>query len=240
MLKLKDTEFLTLVPDYENLDAYVAAEVALHAKAKQTALLTGQPPPAFPSMTAPNAGYPAATPSAYSSSPQQPMQRPGPPTAAAGAALSGQPPNLSNLITSLDGPSLQKLLSAMQQSPHGGSAGPGSAQSPAGAPDLSALLSSINKSPSAGPTQQSPYGQQPQPGYGYSAGHQPSMVPPQQHPQHQQQPQQYGGYAQGMYAQSGGQPPMGGYQQQQGQGPQPTPEQVQSIMARLAARKPGT
>jgi hypothetical protein len=45
--------------------------------------------------------------------PQAPQQQP----AAAAAAGSGATPNLANLITSLDGPTLQKLLGALQQQP---------------------------------------------------------------------------------------------------------------------------
>ena len=85
--------------------------------------------------------------------PQQPQQAAG-------------PPNLTNLITSLDGPALQKLLGAMSQSPQT----PQTPQHPQvqtqQQPDLAALL--------AGVTRQQPQ----QPGYSY--------VVPQQPPQQQQ------------------------------------------------------
>ena len=95
--------------------------------------------------------------SQYGQPPPQPIpsQQPQP----AGA------PNLANLITSLDGPALQKLLGAMSQSPQ-------TPQHPhvqgQQQPDLATLLGGANRQP-------------PPPQQGYSYG-----VPPQQPPQQQQ------------------------------------------------------
>lgn len=96
-----------------------------------------------------------------------------------------QQPGLANLITSLDGPALQKLLSAMQQSPTTPQQPQAQhpLQSPASGqqPDLQALLGTITNQQQQGPLPQQPqshglYGypqvqqQQQQPGSGYGYG----------------------------------------------------------------------
>ena len=205
-----------------------------------------QPPPAqqYPNVLPSFGAAPAYGQPGPQMTPQQPT-----PQAAAVAAAAGQP-NLANLITSLDGPALQKLLSAMQHSPQGQAqsgpgphAGPGpspvSAQpSPTGAPDLAALLGSVTKQ-----TQQQRPGPPQQPGFPYAGT-------PQQQPQIPTLQQPYGFGAPPPYAQQQqqqptpqpGQPPMGypaqqPQQPQQGTGQQPSPQQVQNIMAQLARWK---
>ena len=106
---------------------------------------------------------------------------------------SGQP-NIANLITSLDGPALQKLLGAIQQNPQQ----PVLQQSPTQVPDLAALLGNVVRqqpAPSQGNTPGYPYPQQiqqpqyPYPGYqqpqqaGAPFSQQPTGQPPQQHVQ---------------------------------------------------------
>ncbi|KAI9723715.1 MAG: hypothetical protein M1812_001015 [Candelaria pacifica] len=83
--------------EYDNLDSTIAAELVV--RAKQT---HGAPPPVqYALPPAPSYG------ASHYAQPAPPQPQP-PPQAAA-------PPNLANLITSLDGPTLQKLLGAMQQ-----------------------------------------------------------------------------------------------------------------------------
>ncbi|KAL9055231.1 MAG: hypothetical protein Q9206_003216 [Seirophora lacunosa] len=152
--------------EYDELDAHIAAELVARAKATRLA-----PPPVrqpiTPSYGAPQYGRshqhqmpPQQMPPPHIMAPQQPQQ--------AAAA-----PNIANLITSLDGPALQKLLGAMQnpQSPHAPQ--PGQAptpQQPPHMPDLSSMLGvsaqqqahqGYPQYPQGGPSQsqqQSPYG----------------------------------------------------------------------------------
>ena len=110
------------------MDANIAAELVVRAKATHVA---PQPTQHFP---APAYGAPQ-----YGQRPQQiPPQQPQQPQPA-GA------PNLANLITSLDGPALQKLLGAMSQSPQT----PQTPQHPQlqshQQPDLAALLGGTNR-----------------------------------------------------------------------------------------------
>ncbi|MCJ1350324.1 MAG: hypothetical protein MMC33_000305 [Icmadophila ericetorum] len=193
--------------EYEDLEAHIAAELVIRAKAT-TAAATGprnQPfgAPQFPSNV---------------QLPNQQQQQQQQPSAAA-------QPNIANLITSLDGPALQKLLGAMQQSPQQPQApqfpppqqhqGP-----PAQNPDLTALLNNVMRQ-----TQQPPPQQQqmpPQQGYPY----------PQPQPVQNPQPYPYGGPGPSNLYQSG--PPNqqqavpNQYQQQQ---------HVQNIMEQLAKWK---
>lgn len=155
-----------LLLEYDELDAHIAAELVARAKATRLA-----PPPVrqpiTPSYGAPQYGRshqhqmpPQQMPPPHIMAPQQPQQ--------AAAA-----PNIANLITSLDGPALQKLLGAMQnpQSPHAPQ--PGQAptpQQPPHMPDLSSMLGvsaqqqahqGYPQYPQGGPAQsqqQSPYG----------------------------------------------------------------------------------
>jgi hypothetical protein len=110
-------------------------------------------------------------------------------------------PDLARLITTLNGPDLQKLLGALQQNPNTAAmTQPQAAQhSPAQSRDLSALLSGIN-SQQPYPVQQQPHGQ----------------------PQQGQYPA-YGGYQQPQAPQF---PPQGGQQQQQQQHVQNIMEQL--------------
>ena len=170
----------------------------------------------------PYGGAPYGQPS-HQSIQQAPIQ-PQQPQAMQSQALAAQP-NLANLITSLDGPALQKLLSAMQQSPQGQQFG--AQQSPGQASDLAALLGSVGQQP---PPQGTPT-QSNAPNYSFPPG-----------PPHQQQPQQqpqaqgqygYGTYAQQMPPQQG--PPQPQYPQQHYG--QPSQQHVQNVMAQLAKYK---
>ncbi|KAI9868456.1 MAG: hypothetical protein M1813_005900 [Trichoglossum hirsutum] len=91
--------------EYDNLDPAVAAELVVRAKQTHGA------PPSSNQYGLP-ATQPYQAPTQYNQSfvPQVPQQQP--PSATAGAT-----PNLASLITSLDGPTLQKLLGALQQQP---------------------------------------------------------------------------------------------------------------------------
>lgn len=141
----------------------------------------------------------------------------------------GGPPNLANLITSLDGPALQKLLGAMGQNPqtpqtpqtpsHPQPPPPPNQQRPGPTQDLASLLKSV--------AQQQPQPQQ----QGYSYG-----LPPQQQNTYQP-PTPTQGYA-NMQGQQpyGGRPPTQGMPQQYGQ-PGQAPQQnvnVQDMLAQLA------
>ncbi|MCJ1309998.1 hypothetical protein MMC25_003659 [Agyrium rufum] len=217
--------------EYENLEVHIAAELVLRSKANAAAVFQAR------ALAAPYSApqYPPQ-PVPYQSQQHQP-----PPP------FNQARPDVANLITSLDGPALQKLLGAMQQqsptthTPVQGT--PQSMISPVSAtqqgqmPDLAALLaaggsrqSSMSQAGSgqAGypyqhlqqqhQQQQHPQPPLPTPQYGY---HQP---PPQHHTQQQQQNQQQ-------------QQPQHGYglpQQQQGQAGGPSSTQnVQDIMNKL-------
>ncbi|KAI9707125.1 MAG: hypothetical protein M1836_000085 [Candelina mexicana] len=127
--------------EYDNLDATIAAELVV--RAKQT---HGAPPPVqysappVPSYGAPHYAQPA------------PQQHQPPPQAAA-------PPNLANLITSLDGPTLQKLLGAMQQPSSAQQSMPQHLQHPPppATPGLSADLASLLSGAARQQTQAQPY-----------------------------------------------------------------------------------
>ena len=122
-------------PEYNELDAHIAAELVVRAKATRLAPATIQQP------ITPSYGVPQY------SRPSQPLpQQPIPPQ------QPQQPPNISNLITSLDGPTLQKLLGAMAQNPQSPHT-PQQGQIPQQFADLSSFL--------GGNSQQ----QQAQPGY---------------------------------------------------------------------------
>ena len=99
-------QVLTNVPalEYDDLEARIAAELVIRAKAKSSA----PQPSAQSQYQIPPQAYGA--PQYAQPPPQVPLQHQAP-------APAGQQPNIANLITSLDGPALQKLLGAMQQSP---------------------------------------------------------------------------------------------------------------------------
>ncbi|KAL9019484.1 MAG: hypothetical protein Q9185_003276 [Variospora sp. 1 TL-2023] len=122
--------------EYNELDAHIAAELVARAKATRLA------PPSVRQPVAPSYGAPQYGHSHHQQMPPQPMPPPHimPPPQPQQAAAT---PNIASLITSLDGPALQKLLGAMQnpQSPHAPQ--PGQAptpQQPHHMPDLSSVL----------------------------------------------------------------------------------------------------
>ena len=86
--------------EYEDLQANIAAELVVRAKSTHLA-----PPPA-PTQYANGHAYGTPQPSQQPQIPQ-PQQ----------SLSTGTQPNLANLITSLDGPSLQQLLGAMAKNP---------------------------------------------------------------------------------------------------------------------------
>lgn len=132
-------------PEYAELDANIAAELVIRAKSTH---LKPAPPVPGPGPYNPT---PAYGPSQYTQTPQQhlPPQQP---------QSAGANPNLANLITSMDGPALQKLLGAMAQTPQTPqSASNLPSQTPQQAaqiPDLAALLGTVNRQP---PPQQHQY-----------------------------------------------------------------------------------
>ncbi|KAL8944804.1 MAG: hypothetical protein Q9216_000226 [Gyalolechia sp. 2 TL-2023] len=140
--------------EYNELDAHIAAELVIRAKAARFA-----PPPVQQPI-----------PPSYGASQYNRPLQPAIPQQAQQPAVA---PNIANLITSLDGPALQKLLGAMSQnpqSPH--TPQPNQAptpQQPPHMPDVSSMLGSNQQQlhqgypqyPQGGPTQtqqQSPYG----------------------------------------------------------------------------------
>ncbi|KAI4186694.1 MAG: hypothetical protein L6R41_003310, partial [Letrouitia leprolyta] len=140
--------------EYNELDAHIAAELVIRAKAARLA-----PPPIQQPIT-PSYGAPQYP---------RPLQPVVPPQTQQPAGA----PNIANLITSLDGPALQKLLGAMSQnpqSPHTPQPGQASTpQQPPHIPDLSSILANPQQQthqgypqyPHGGPSQtsqQSPYG----------------------------------------------------------------------------------
>lgn len=134
--------------EYEELDANVAAELVVRAKG--THMAPQQNP--GPVYSGPQySQYPQQGPTH-----QQPLQQASP----------AGPPNIANLITSLDGPALQKLLGAWSQNPQTPQTPQTpqhpyqQSQQPQQQPDLAALLNSVNRQ------------QQPHQGYSYGA-HQP-------------------------------------------------------------------
>ncbi len=83
--------------EYDQLDAHIAAELVVRAKAARFA-----PPPVQQPIAPPYGAPQYARPPQSVPQPPIPLQQP-------------QQPNIANLITSLDGPALQKLLGAMSQ-----------------------------------------------------------------------------------------------------------------------------
>ncbi|KAL8735639.1 MAG: hypothetical protein Q9166_000808 [cf. Caloplaca sp. 2 TL-2023] len=145
--------------EYNELDAHIAAELVVRAKTARFA-----PPPVQQPIT-PSYGLPQ-----YGRPPQQIPQQPMP------SQQPQQPPNITSLITSLDGPALQKLLGAMAQNPQSPQT-PLQGQPPQLPPHFPDLSSVFGGNP--------PH-QQPQQGYPqFSQG-----GPPQQNHQQQQQQQQ--------------------------------------------------
>ncbi|GES58316.1 nucleotide-binding, alpha-beta plait [Aspergillus terreus] len=115
--------------EYPDVDPNVAAEIVFHAT---QSLQRGGPPTPFP----PNAAAFGVPPLAPAPIPQAPL----PPLT--------NPPNLANLITSLDGPTLQSLLAALQQRPPAiPTAQPtfAGASAPHSGTDLASLLSAATR-----------------------------------------------------------------------------------------------
>lgn len=154
---------------------------------------------AAPTAFAPNPAF------GVSSVPPLPIPQPGLPTLS-------NPPNIANLIGSLDGPSLSSLLSALQRPPH--SQPVSATQSPFSSPnpppaDLASLLSNAHRPPM--PNQQPPI---PGPPFALQPPHAPVVT----------DPNLLSLLAKGL-----------GGQQQQGQ--PPTGPQVQNLMNHLARWK---
>ncbi|OQD85823.1 hypothetical protein PENANT_c009G02035 [Penicillium antarcticum] len=126
--------------DYPELEPNMSAELLSH---QAQAMQRGAAPAAF----APNPAFGIPT------VPPMPIPQPGLP------ALSN-PPNIANLIGSLDGPSLSSLLSALQRPPH--SQPVSATQSPFASPnppppaDLASLLTNANRPPPISTTPQQP------------------------------------------------------------------------------------
>ncbi|CAI7582534.1 unnamed protein product [Penicillium crustosum] len=125
--------------DYPELEPNMSAELLSH---QSQAMQRGAAPTAF----APNPGFIVP--------PVQPMAVPPP-----GLPALSNPPNIANLIGSLDGPSLSTLLSALQRPPH--SQPVSATQSPFSSPnpppaDLASLLTNAHRPPPMQNTQQQP------------------------------------------------------------------------------------
>ncbi|KAF5858823.1 hypothetical protein ETB97_003666 [Aspergillus alliaceus] len=118
--------------EYPDVEPNIAAEIVFHAQSVQR----GAPPTPFPPN--PAFGVPPLAP---------------PPIPQASLPLSN-PPNIANLITSLDGPTLQSLLTALQQrQPTVPTAQPPfpapAASTPNAGADLASLLSAATRQPVA-------------------------------------------------------------------------------------------
>ncbi|KAJ5507889.1 hypothetical protein N7527_010032 [Penicillium freii] len=125
--------------DYPELEPNMSAELLSH---QSQAMQRGAAPTAF----APHPGFIVP--------PAQPMPVPPP-----GLPALSNPPNIANLIGSLDGPSLSTLLSALQRPPH--SQPVSATQSPFSSPnpppaDLASLLTNAHRPPPMQTTQQQP------------------------------------------------------------------------------------
>ena len=156
--------------EYDQLDANIAAELVVRAKSTHFAPVA--PPQQYPQQAstynAPQYGQPPLQQMPSQQMPSQQM----PPQQAQSIGGGGGPPNLANLITSMDGPALQKLLATMQQNPRTPQT-PQSSQTPQ-TPNLASLLGNVAR-------QQPP--QQQQGGYPYPpTPQQPHHPQPQQHP----------------------------------------------------------
>ncbi|KAJ5835152.1 hypothetical protein N7447_001178 [Penicillium robsamsonii] len=180
--------------DYPELEPNMSAELLSH---QSQAMQRGAAPAAF----APNPAF--IVPSA------QPMSVPPP-----GIPTLSNPPNIANLIGSLDGPSLSTLLSALQRPPH--SQPVSATQSPFSSPnpppaDLASLLTNAHRPPPMQTTQQPPL---PHPPFNLQPVNAPVIT----------DPTLLSLLAKGL-----------GGQQQQGQGP--VGPQVQNLMQHLAKWK---
>lgn len=122
--------------EYSELDLSVAAEMAVHAQSLQRPGVN--PPPVFP----PNPAFPAPS--------QFPQAQPQPQTAI--PALSN-PSQIAQLISSLDGPTLQSLLGALQQAQTASqpTQQPFPAMQTGNPVDLASLLSNATRQPNQMP-----------------------------------------------------------------------------------------
>jgi hypothetical protein len=125
--------------DYPELEPNLSAELLSH---QAQAMQRGAAPTAF----APNPAF------GVPPVPAMPIPTPGLPTLT-------NPPNIANLIGSLDGPSLSSLLSALQRPPH--SQPVSATQSPFSSPnpppaDLASLLTNAHRPPPIPNTHQQP------------------------------------------------------------------------------------
>lgn len=144
--------------EYDELDANIAAELVVREKALHQAPTAGPTPGPGPGPgpygMAPVYGVPQ-----YGQNPQHlPSQQPQPQS-------NGAAPNLTNLITSMDGPALQKLLGAITQNPQTPqNPQPPNPQQGVQVPDLAALLGNVARQQQQQPLPQGyPYaGQQQQ------------------------------------------------------------------------------
>ncbi|KAJ5103709.1 hypothetical protein N7532_004238 [Penicillium argentinense] len=139
--------------DYPELDPNLAAELMFH---QAQAMQRGPAPASFAPNPAFGVPHLPPMPMPQPSMPQPAMPQPAMP------ALSN-PPNIANLIGSMDGPSLQSLLSALQQRPNPQSQPGSAAQSPFSSPnppphaDLASLLTNANRPPPVPPPPQQPF-----------------------------------------------------------------------------------
>ncbi|OOF96641.1 hypothetical protein ASPCADRAFT_206825 [Aspergillus carbonarius ITEM 5010] len=133
--------------EYPDVEPSIAAEIVFHAQSMQR----GAPPAPFtPNPAAfgvPPLPVPAASVPPVPTVPQAPLP------------MANQP-NIANLITSLDGPTLQSLLGVLQQRPPAVPTAPQpfpAASTPHGAADLASLLNAATRPPvAANPQQQLP------------------------------------------------------------------------------------
>ncbi|PWY87898.1 hypothetical protein BO94DRAFT_534899 [Aspergillus sclerotioniger CBS 115572] len=136
--------------EYPDVEPSIAAEIVFHAQSMQR----GAPPAPFPPNPAafgvPPLPVPAASVPPVPQVPQVPQ---------APLPMANQP-NIANLITSLDGPTLQSLLGVLQQRPPAIPSAPQpfpAASTPHGAADLASLLNAATRPPvAANPQQQLP------------------------------------------------------------------------------------
>lgn len=213
----RSDRLLTGPSEYAELDANIAAELVIRAKSTHLKPAAGPAPGPGPYNPAP--AYGAAQ---FAQNPQQhlPPQQPQP---------AGANPNLATLITSMDGPALQKLLGAMAQTPQTPQSAPNlqsqTQQQSSQIPDLAALLGSVNR-------QQAPHAQQQ--GFPYA---QQQQSQPNTYPSSTPNPSFTNNAAlSSLLGNAGNRPPQHGVLNQQQQ-MQPGQHQVQNIMDQLARWK---
>ena len=167
--------------EYEELDAGIAADVV---RSKNPHVAPSPAAQQQPQQYPRNTGYNQVQPPYGHQSHQIPLQQtPSHQISAPQPQTPNPNPNLTNAISALDGPALQKLLASLSQNPQNQQTqqqqSPGASQQHPQLPqDLASLLSSVARQT---PQQQSSGYQQPStPGQGY-----PYQAPPQQQQQQQ-------------------------------------------------------